>query len=50
MCLEKTVDLAGGGVNVDVKIARSRGETGDCLDIGSKCVPYTTLVRWIHID
>lgn len=40
MCLEKTVDLAGDSVNVDVEVAGSRGETRDCLDIGSKCVSY----------
>lgn len=37
--LEESVNLASDGVNVNVEVAGSRGETGDGLDIGSKCVP-----------
>jgi hypothetical protein len=42
--LEETVNLAGDGVDVDIEVARSSGETRNGLDIGSKRVPFTMLV------
>ena len=42
--LEKTINLASDRVNVDVEVSRSRGKTGDGLNISSECVAITTLV------
>jgi len=36
--LEETIDLASLGINVDVEVAGSGGETRNGLDVGSECV------------
>lgn len=37
--LEKTIDLAGLQVDVNVEIARSSGQTGNGLDVSSQSIP-----------
>jgi hypothetical protein len=36
--LEETIDLASFGVNVDVEVTGSGGETRNGLDVGSECI------------
>ena len=36
--LEETIDLASLGIDVDVEVAGSGGETRDGLDVGSECI------------
>jgi hypothetical protein len=36
--LEETIDLASLGINVDVEVTGSSGETRNGLDVGSECI------------
>lgn len=40
MKLEKTVNLASLKVDVDIKVARGGGKTGNGLDIRSQSIPW----------
>lgn len=49
-CLEESIDLAGLGVDVDVEVARSGGETGDGLDVGGESVSARFISDSIHVS
>lgn len=50
MSLEKTIDLAGLSIDVDVEISGSSGETGDGLNVGSECIAARLLVMSWNMD
>jgi hypothetical protein len=41
--LEQSVDIAGLGINVDIKVARGSGQSGDGLNVGSEGVAIAML-------
>jgi len=47
--LEKTVDLAGLNINVDVEVSGCGGQTGDGLDISSQSVEIACTSRHANV-
>jgi len=47
--LEETINLASLGINVDVEVAGSSGETRNGLDVGSECVPEKQLASELKV-
>lgn len=42
--LEKTLNLSSLHIDVDIDVARSRGQTGDGLDVSRQSIPMKVLV------